>query len=67
MASGGVELHASVLLLDPYTVATVPPAASHTNCVIYVSDGVAGGPGLAFSNGTDWKRVDTPATTIAAA
>lgn len=50
-----------------YTVATAPSAAGLTGTVIYVSDGVAGSPGLAFSDGTNWKRADTPATTIAAA
>ena len=49
-----------------YTVATAPSAAGIAGTVIYVTDGVAGQPGLAFSNGTDWKRADTPATTIAA-
>lgn len=56
------------LLPQAFTVATAPPAAAYpAGTLIYVSNGVAGQPGLAFSNGTDWKRVDTPATTIAAA
>lgn len=49
-----------------YTVATAPAATGLDGTVIYVSDGVAGSPGLAFSDGTNWKRADTPATTIAA-
>jgi len=51
-----------------YTVATAPDASTVTaGTTIYVSNGVAGSPGLAFSDGTNWKRADTPATTIAAA
>ena len=53
--------------IPEYTVANAPAASGFANgVVIYVSNGVAGSPGLAFSDGTDWKRVDTPATTIAA-
>ena len=51
-----------------YTVATAPSAVTAgAGTIIYVTNGVAGSPGLAFSDGTDWKRADTPATTIAAA
>lgn len=39
-----------------YTVATVPDAASYEGYVIYVSD-ETGGATLAFSDGTDWRRV----------
>ena len=46
-----------------YTVAA-PPANPRTGDVAYFSDGVAGSPGLAFYNGSAWKRVDTPATSI---
>ena len=48
-----------------YTVATAPSAASIAGSLIYVSDGAAGDPILAFSNGTDWKRSDTGATIAA--
>ena len=48
-----------------YTVATAPSAASIAGALIYVSDGAAGNPILAFSNGTDWKRSDTGATIAA--
>jgi len=44
------------------TVATVPSAAANTGAIIYVSDGAAGSPVLAFSDGTNWKRCDTLAT-----
>jgi hypothetical protein len=42
-----------------FTVATVPDAADvGIGSVIYVSNGAAGQPVLAFSDGTDWLRVD---------
>lgn len=43
--------------LEVYTVATVPTAASHTGKIIYVSNGAAGSPCLAYSNGTSWLRI----------
>jgi hypothetical protein len=47
-----------------YTVATVPSASTNgAGSIIYVSDEV-GGACLAFSDGTDWKRVHDPLTTI---
>lgn len=48
-----------------YTVAAAPAAASATGTVIYVSNGAAGSPVLAFSNGTNWLRVDTLAAISA--
>lgn len=39
-----------------YTVSTVPAAASYTGYVIYVSN-ETGGAVLAFSDGTNWRRV----------
>jgi len=48
-----------------YTVAGAPSAASIAGTVIYVSNGAAGQPVLAFSNGTNWLRVDTLATISA--
>lgn len=52
--------------LQTYTVATVPAAASHTGRLIYVSDGAAGNPIVAFSDGTNWLRCDTAAAIAAA-
>lgn len=50
-----------------YTVATAPDAANAgAGAMIYVSNGKAGDPILAFSNGTNWIRVDDGATAIAA-
>jgi hypothetical protein len=42
-----------------YAVATAPAATSIAGTVIFVSDGAAGSPILAFSDGTDWLRSDT--------
>lgn len=42
--------------LKSYTVATVPTAATYANNIIYVSD-ESGGATLAFSDGTNWRRV----------
>jgi hypothetical protein len=44
-----------------YTVATAPSAADIAGTLVYVSDGAAGSPILAFSDGTDWLRSDTGA------
>lgn len=40
-----------------YTVETLPESIAST--IIYVSDGAAGGPILAFGDGTIWRRSDT--------
>lgn len=48
-----------------YTVANAPSAASLAGTVVYISNGAAGAPVLAFSNGTNWLRVDTLATISA--
>lgn len=54
LATSGV-----IVKLKSYTVATVPPAASHTGCMIYVTNGAAGSPCMAVSNGTNWLRCDS--------
>ncbi|MHC4213985.1 MAG: hypothetical protein ACYSWP_11485 [Planctomycetota bacterium] len=46
-----------------FTVATLPSA--QTAGIIYVSNGAAGSPVLAFSDGTNWKRSDTLANVSA--
>lgn len=56
--SGGVTA-VGPLQLATYTVATVPAAAANTGALIYVSNGAAGDPIVAFSDGTSWLRVDT--------
>ena len=45
--------------LTGYGVSSVPSAANNARRVIYVSNGAAGNPVLAFSDGTNWLRVDT--------
>jgi hypothetical protein len=52
--------------LKTYTVATVPAAASNARNLIYVSNGAAGAACVAFSDGTNWKRLDTLANIAAA-
>lgn len=42
--------------LTSYTVASVPAAADYTNTIIYVSN-ETGGATIAFSDGTNWRRV----------
>ena len=37
-----------------YTVASAPAATGLTGTVVYVSNGLAGAPCLAVSDGTDW-------------
>lgn len=46
------------LIFQPktYTVATVPVAATYPRAMIYVSN-EAGGAVVAFSDGTNWRRV----------
>lgn len=49
-----------------FTVATVPDAAAAgAGTTIYVSNGLAGAPTLAVSDGTDW--ISSAGTEIAAA
>lgn len=46
-------------------VAAVPSAAAYVGSIIYVTNGAAGAPVVAFSNGTNWLRVDTLANISA--
>lgn len=54
----GIERMTGPLKLRPATVAGLAayPAADWTGAVIFVSD-ETGGPVIAFSDGTDWRRV----------
>lgn len=53
--------------LPTFTVATAPSAVTAgAGTMIYVSDGAAGSPVVAFSDGTDFLRVDTRAAIAAA-
>ncbi len=51
--------------LPTYTVANAPAATGLAGTLIYVSNGAAGAATVAFSDGTNWKRVDTLATISA--
>lgn len=52
--------------LPTFTVATAPSAVTAgAGTMIYVSDGAAGSPVVAFSDGTDFLRVDTLAAIAA--
>jgi len=44
------------LRVASYKVATLPPAAAWSRCVVVVTD-ETGGETLAVSDGTDWRRV----------
>lgn len=44
-----------------FTVAGLPAASANTGRMVYVSNGAAGLPILAFSDGTNWLRCDTRA------
>lgn len=44
------------IVLPSHTVAGVPTAGDHTGGIIYVTDEVDGAT-IAFSDGTDWRRV----------
>lgn len=44
-----------------YFVSTVPDAMTAEGMMIYVQDGAAGLPIMAFSDGSNWLRCDTRA------
>ena len=46
----------TIPVLAVYTVATLPTVGTYTNGVIMVSD-ETGGHTMAFSDGTNWRRV----------
>ncbi len=50
------RLLGEAVILDSYTVLTVPDATAYTGGMIFVSD-ETGGAVPAFSDGTDWRRV----------
>lgn len=43
--------------LPAAAVATMPPASAHPGAIMYCSNGAAGSPCLAYSNGTNWLRI----------
>jgi hypothetical protein len=52
----GSQTHSLPPIVPTYTVAGVPSAATYARGLIYVSD-ETGGPVIAFSDGTNWRRV----------
>jgi hypothetical protein len=50
---------------NTYTVSTLPAAASNVGRVVYVSNGSAGSPCAAISNGTVYKVIALGATVAA--
>ena len=44
-------------VLTSYTVSGLPAASTNTRRLVYVSNGDAGSPCLAVSNGTNWLRI----------
>jgi hypothetical protein len=50
------QIFAFPIRLASYVVAGLPAAADYTGGIIYVSN-EAGGATLAFSDGTNWRRV----------
>lgn len=55
----------AAMTLPTYTVTTVPSAAMYKNRMIVVSNGNAGQPCLAMSNGTSWLRIPFGAAVAA--
>jgi hypothetical protein len=53
------------ITLPEFTVATAPAATGLNGTLIYVSNGLAGAPTIAVSDGTDW--ISAAGTAIAAA
>jgi hypothetical protein len=53
------------ITLPTFTVATAPAATDLTGTIVFVSDGLAGAPTIAVSDGTNW--ISSAGTTIAAA
>lgn len=56
LVKDGSETMTGPLPLASYEVAEVPDEATYTGALIYVSD-ESGGPTVAYSNGTNWRRV----------
>ena len=55
----------STSVVQNATTGATLSAVGNTGVMIYVSNGAAGNPGYAFSNGTTWKQMAAPTTDIA--
>ncbi len=62
--TGSISIN-SLMTLPTYTVAGLPPAAGHSGRLIQVSNGNAGQPCVAISNGTSWLRIPLGAAVAA--
>lgn len=61
VSTAGFETGAGgVLKVASYLKTAMPPAAGNTGGMIYVTDAATGAT-VAYSNGTNWLRVDTSA------
>lgn len=56
LARDGSNSATNPIVLESYTVATLPTASDWESGLIYVSD-ETGGATLAFSDGINWRRV----------
>lgn len=65
MPETGVASFGGLIVPQSYTVGTLPSASDHVGTQVYVTDGAAGLPIMAFSDGTEWLRCDTRATVSA--
>lgn len=66
LVTPGAITRLGYIKLHKYTVATVPNATkAGGGAMLFVSNGAAGNPIIAYSDGTNWLRVDT-ATAISA-
>ncbi|MDK2957820.1 MAG: hypothetical protein PWQ57_3318 [Desulfovibrionales bacterium] len=48
---------ANAVILPSYTVATLPGAAEYNGSLVVCSNGAAGSPCLAYSDGENWLRL----------
>ena len=59
VSPGGFEGDVTgAITLPTFTVATAPSAEDLTGTIVFVSDGLAGSPTIAVSDGTDWIATD---------
>jgi hypothetical protein len=66
VTGGAPNQHEGVPILTSYTVATLPnPATTFVRGMVYVTNGAAGLPIMAFNDGTNWLRCDTRAPVSA--
>jgi len=66
LINNGTTYLDGVLRVGTYAVSGVPSASALSGYWIHTTDGWAGNPGPAFSDGTNWLRFDTGAAIAAA-